>query len=61
MNGWLKGILPQVLGWGLAGFLAYQAAISALVTRVSVLESTIQQFEQRLTRIETKLDQLLAR
>lgn len=53
MSEWLK----YLLGIAIAALLGY----SATVNRISVLETKQQANEQRLERIETKIDVLLQR
>lgn len=57
MGEWLKWLL----GIGLAALLGYEATVNTVNSRISVLETKQSGVEQRLDRMESKIDTLLSR
>jgi len=54
---WVKWLVPLVL----AGIVGYSSSNNAMNARLSVLESKQQGIEQRLDRMENKIDILVSR
>lgn len=57
MGEWLKWLL----GIGLAALMGYQATVNTVNARISILEVKQSGVEQRLDRMESKIDRLLSR
>lgn len=57
MADWLK----YLLGIALAALLGYEATVNTVNARIAIMETKQQGVEQRLDRIESKVDRLLQR
>lgn len=57
MGEWFKWLL----GIALAALMGYQATVNTVNARISILEAKQSGVEQRLDRMESKIDMLLSR